>query len=130
MKLKYIILLVLALSFAVIYFVFDPSSALFPKCPLYLTTGVYCPGCGSQRAFHDLIHFNLKGMIQHNILFPFGIIVVIYYFIVSIINRNRKKPITNILNFKITPIIILIIIILYWILRNLPFEPFIWLAPN
>lgn len=47
---------------------FDPSkTAWVPKCPIWLTTGLYCPGCGSQRAAHALLmghwgeafHYNL-----------------------------------------------------------------------
>jgi hypothetical protein len=37
--------------------VFDPAtSGAFPPCPLHFLTGWYCPGCGSLRAFHQLLH--------------------------------------------------------------------------
>ncbi len=35
----------------------DPAaSALFPPCPVRLLTGWLCPGCGSLRAAHQLLH--------------------------------------------------------------------------
>jgi hypothetical protein len=42
---------------APLLFVFDPAaSALFPPCPVRLLTGWLCPGCGTLRAAHQLLH--------------------------------------------------------------------------
>jgi hypothetical protein len=37
---------------------FDPSSAhsVFPPCVFHLLTGLHCPGCGLTRALHALAH--------------------------------------------------------------------------
>ncbi|MFT4778405.1 MAG: hypothetical protein ACJAU0_002606 [Flavobacteriales bacterium] len=44
-----------------VFFTFDPSEAsFFPACPLKSATGLDCPGCGSQRAIHQLLHLNFK----------------------------------------------------------------------
>ena len=41
--------------------VFDPAtSGIFPPCPVHYLTGWYCPGCGSLRAIHQLLHGNLR----------------------------------------------------------------------
>jgi len=41
---------------AALYF-FDPSvGGVFPPCPFFLVTGYQCPGCGSLRALHRLLH--------------------------------------------------------------------------
>src|SRR5438309_10494082 len=46
---------------------FDPASAgIFPSCPLHYLTGLYCPGCGSLRAIHALLHGNLSGACAMN----------------------------------------------------------------
>ena len=40
---------------------FDPAtSGMFPPCPVHYLTGWYCPGCGSLRAIHQLLHGNLR----------------------------------------------------------------------
>ncbi|MFD1467703.1 DUF2752 domain-containing protein [Hymenobacter caeli] len=46
----------LGLGLAAVYFAFDPARHPFPRCPWQWLTGLYCPGCGSQRAFHALLH--------------------------------------------------------------------------
>ena len=36
---------------------YDPEQGgFYPLCPLYLTTGWSCPGCGTLRALHQLTH--------------------------------------------------------------------------
>lgn len=38
-------------------FVFDPACASWlPGCPLHAMTGLNCPGCGTTRALHQLLH--------------------------------------------------------------------------
>jgi len=130
MKLKHYLLFFLVVVIFLVYYFVNPSNInLFPKCPLYSSTGIYCPGCGSQRALHDMLNFKFKEMIGHNFLFLFGIIIIIYHFIVEGILYFKGKD-YNLLYKPKTPIIILIIVILYWILRNIPSYPFTLLAPH
>ena len=76
---------------AVTYGLFDPAKyAFFPKCPfLLLTGGLRCPGCGSQRAIHSLLHLNLKEAFLYNpmviISIPFLVLLGIAFGIRSII---------------------------------------------
>ncbi|WP_456464123.1 DUF2752 domain-containing protein [Lutibacter sp.] len=131
MKLKYIGMLVLGIVLAFLFFYVNPSNVnFFPKCPLYVTTGIYCPGCGSQRATHQLLHLNILGVLQQNILYLFGVLLIAYHLIVTGLNLFFKKHIYNYLYHPKTPIIILIIVIVFWILRNIPYYPFNLLAPN
>ncbi|WP_457611088.1 DUF2752 domain-containing protein [Lutibacter sp.] len=131
MKLKYIGMLVLGIVLAFLFFYVNPSNVnFFPKCPLYVTTGIYCPGCGSQRATHQLLHLNILGVLQQNILYFFGVLLIGYHLIVTSLNLFFKKHIYNYLYHPKTPIIILIIVIVFWILRNIPYYPFNLLAPN
>ena len=38
-------------------YLFNPAeSRLFPPCPFHALTGWQCPGCGSLRAAHCLLH--------------------------------------------------------------------------
>ena len=54
---------------AVVY-QFPPTEyAFYPRCPFYVATHWLCPGCGSTRALHALLHGNLQGALHYNFLF-------------------------------------------------------------
>lgn len=50
------VIVLAGLGLAVLYFLLDPARYPFPRCPFFVLTGLYCPGCGSQRALHALLH--------------------------------------------------------------------------
>ena len=56
---RYLALLAI-LAGALVLYLYDPaSSALFPACPFLTLTGWQCPGCGTTRALHALMHGNV-----------------------------------------------------------------------
>lgn len=126
-----IILIAIALFFVVLlYFSYNPSeSNIFPKCPFYSFTGLYCPGCGSQRAIHQFLHGNIFEGLKHNLLILLLLTVLIYDWSVILFNKYSKNNIKNILHDSKTAFSILIIILLFWIIRNVNFYPFSILAP-
>ncbi len=128
--LKLIFIFLLMSSLGYLYFRYDPiNNLLFPKCPLFVTTGIYCPGCGSQRATHALLHFDIFNVFKSNLLFLPIILLVSYHFGIQIINKILVKNYQSILDHTKAPLIVLIIVMLYWLLRNIPFIPFSFLAP-
>lgn len=63
------LVVVLLLVLAVVYYLFDPStSVFFPKCPFRLLTNLPCAGCGSQRAIHSLLHLDIKQALEYNVM--------------------------------------------------------------
>jgi hypothetical protein len=55
------VLLIIGLVF------FDPTAFRFlPRCPFFALTGLKCPGCGSLRALHSLLHGNFVGAWNFN----------------------------------------------------------------
>ena len=114
-----------------IYSSINPTNVNFlPKCPLYVTTGIYCPGCGSQRATHYLLNLNFIGVAKQNVLYILGFCIIAYHLLIIAINTVFKRRIYNYVYHPKTPLIILIIVLLFWVLRNLPFAPFHLLAPH
>lgn len=98
------------LAAAVIYFIFDPAtSGFFPPCPFKKLTGLECPGCGSQRAFHALLHLRPDEAFRFNPLALVAMPFVVYDQITG------KGPLRH----PQAPWVILGIVILWWILRNI-----------
>jgi hypothetical protein len=51
----------------ILLLLFDPRTAgFFPPCPLYLLTGLQCPGCGTTRALHALVHGDVAAAVDLN----------------------------------------------------------------
>jgi hypothetical protein len=56
----------------IVFWMFDPTdeNMIFWQCPFYKLTGWQCPGCGSQRAFHSILHGELsKAFLFNPLLF-------------------------------------------------------------
>lgn len=53
-----------------LYFFFDPADYLWaPKCVFHSVTGWDCPGCGSQRMIHALLHADFAAAWKANAFF-------------------------------------------------------------
>lgn len=131
MTFKQLSLFIFVIAIALVYVFINPSEVDFlPKCPLYFTTGLYCPGCGSQRATHQLLNFNFFGVLQQNLLYVIGLIIITYHYSIVGMNHFFNKNYYNYTNHPKTPMIVLIIVILFWVFRNIPSYPFNLLAPK
>lgn len=100
---------------------YDPADfQLFPKCPFLYFTGYQCPGCGSQRAVHALLHLNFKEAFDYNalltILIPYMFAGLIFDF--EKIKRQYPK-LRNILFGQTAAIIVLVAVVLFFIFRNI-----------
>jgi hypothetical protein len=52
---------------ALVLYTFDPATpGLFPPCPFPALTGLNCPGCGTLRGLHQLMHGNLAAAFRLN----------------------------------------------------------------
>ena len=112
------------------YFIYNPSEYnIFPKCVFYSETGLYCPGCGSQRAIHQILNGNILTGLSHNFLIILLVLVLAYDAVVISINSTLKKSYKNSLHKSTTTYVILVLVILFWVFRNIDLYPFSILAP-
>jgi hypothetical protein len=119
--------LVILAAVTVLLFFFNPSDAsIFPPCPFHYFTGLYCPGCGSLRAFHQLLHGNIIKALDLNPLMVLMLPVLILLIVLPLI---MKKAVTNSFLKINWGWILFSVIVVFWILRNIPFFPFNILAP-
>jgi hypothetical protein len=102
---------------------------LYVSCTFKNLTGLDCPGCGGQRAVHHLLHFEFGKAIQDNALFIFLIpyLALLFYYEIRRIYFGIPKPRNFFTSNKIIWIF-LIALLVFGILRNLPFYPFNLLA--
>jgi Protein of unknown function (DUF2752) len=111
--------------------VFDPArSGVFPPCPVRYFTGWYCPGCGSLRAIHQLLHGNLRAAWALNpltmILLPFLTYGLASSALFEISGQGLPQPFLRAAWIRALGAAI----ILFGIARNLPLFPFDLLAPG
>jgi len=110
-----------------LYFFIEPKNGNLPKCFFHELTGLYCPGCGVQRSFHALLNEHIFTAIGYNLLFILFLPLIIY-FTLSFVLGKKYSPSSFIYRpaFSFT---VVIVVLSFWVLRNIPVMPFSWLAP-
>ena len=110
----------LLLAGAAVLYGFEPGVArCFPPCPLHSLTGLYCPGCGSLRALHQLLHGHLARAFALNPLLVISLPLLAFL---------RLRP--ALLYRPWFAWSCFAVLLGYGILRNLPWWPFVLLAPR
>ncbi len=74
-----------------VYFFLDPEHHFFPKCPFLWLTSWKCPGCGAQRAVHQLLHGNVLEAIRVNFLFVTAFPYVIFGLVLEYTAWGRRQ---------------------------------------
>ena len=131
-KILYVIVTcIAALSATLLYiFVYPQYAVYFPKCIFHLATGLHCPGCGSQRALVALLNGNVLTAMHDNLLAVILLPFLLYTLFIFFYNLfNSKKIHTKVFNSFLSAKTILILVIAFVILRNIPLYPFTLLAP-
>ena len=82
---------ILLLCAAVVFYTYNPeSTTFFPRCPFLVLTGLKCPGCGSQRAIHALLHADLPAAFHYNALLVLSLPIIFLLLYAEAV--RRKKP--------------------------------------
>lgn len=114
-------LLLLLPAVLFLFYLFDPASdPFFPLCPFRLTTGMLCPGCGSQRAVHSLLHLRLGDAFAYNAL----LILALPYTILGVWlewlgGAKRYPKIQHFFFGRWSALIVLLLVLSFWIGRNI-----------
>jgi hypothetical protein len=111
-------------------FLFDPaSSIIYPPCPFHEITGYYCPGCGSLRSLHQLLHAHPLKALSLNPLMILSLPFLSYILISDYLGSIQTLKSSQLFSSPRSVWILLGIILVFWIIRNIPLYPFSWLAP-
>ena len=101
-----------------VYALFDPATAPFPRCPFLSLLGLHCPGCGSQRAIHALLHADIAGAWRSNALLVLSLPLVALLLVAQAMSR-RWPRLHNALNSRTVIWIVFTVIVIWWIARNI-----------
>ena len=116
--LKITALLFFCVFAAWVYFHKPGESQLLPKCIFYQVTHLYCPSCGFTRALYCVLHGDFWTAFRCNaMIFP----LILAALCIELRPRLAAK------NHVVVPILVLILI--WWLIRNIPLYPFTLLIP-
>ena len=125
--LKIIVFTIAAGAILLLYFFVEPKNGNLPKCLFHELTGLYCPGCGGQRSLHALLHGHILTAINYNLLFVLLLPLIVYFMFIFI--SGKKYSASSFIYKASFSLGIAIVVVSFWILRNIPVIPFSWLAP-
>ena len=109
---------------------FDPNApgSLFPPCLFRTFTGLYCPGCGITRMLHALAHGDVARAFEMNAM-VLAMLPALAVIVANEATARRLLPpalARPLYNARLW----LAAVVLFGVLRNLPWPPFTALAPG
>lgn len=113
-----------------LYFHKPGEISWMPPCFFYEWTGFYCIGCGTGRMCYSLLHLDIITAARCNILALIAVPLIGYTMLrygIKIFTGCDKLP--NPWYHPGFSRVLVFLLPAFWILRNIPIEPFIWLAP-
>ena len=103
----------------------DPSEpGHYPLCPFRAITGLDCPGCGTLRATHELATGNPVAALDQNLLavLVLPILVLAWFGWARRSWRGEPRPAPHA---PWVPYTVLVVVLGWWLVRNLPGVPFL-----
>jgi hypothetical protein len=118
------ILASLAVGGAYLYWFEPGKTGFFPACPFHTLTGFNCPGCGTTRALHQLLHGNLVAAFELNPLTILLLPALAYALVSFSKSAITGRPMPEI---HLPPKLLwlsVFIVFGFWVFRNTPLYPF------
>ncbi|MGO8674568.1 MAG: DUF2752 domain-containing protein [Limisphaerales bacterium] len=116
-----------AVATGLVLFRFDPARCPFyPTCQFHRLTGLQCPGCGSLRAMHQLLHGRLPAALHFNALLVASLPFMGWWAALMMVRLRSGRPLAD----GIRPAWLwcaLAATLAFGVLRNLPLSQLAWL---
>ena len=100
-------IIVAVVGSCLLYFFNPETTAQYPRCPFYALTGLKCPGCGTLRGLHALMHFRFIDAWRVNPAMVVSIPLIISLLI-------SPKLCKNVIVGKV----IVTVVLIWWVARN------------
>jgi hypothetical protein len=109
---------------------FDPnaSDSPLPTCLFRLVTGLYCPGCGITRALHALLHGDVARAWAMNPMLML-MLAVLPPMAWQQLHLSPALPL-SFSRVLMSGKLWIGMLLVFGVLRNLPWAPFAWMAPG
>ncbi|WP_433871856.1 DUF2752 domain-containing protein [Saccharopolyspora sp. CA-218241] len=118
---------VVAIAIATVVVAADPTSEAgfpLPPCPLKLLFGIDCPGCGAARMIYSLLHGDLPAAVHYNAAAVLFVPFFLWTWGGWAWGRWRGRQVRTWEQWRWSPHVALVLIAVWSVARNLPFEPF------
>ena len=104
----------------------DPTTpgGPIPPCPTRALFGLWCPGCGSSRMLYSLLHLDVPSALRYNAVGVLAVVVLLWSFAVWTVGRARDRRYVQWYQWRRSPQIVLVIVLCWFVIRNIPAEPF------
>ncbi len=112
---------IVVVGMLLVFYTLDPAEQpVFPRCPFLLLTGYECPGCGSQRAIHSLLHLDFRAAFRYNALMVVAIPYILVGIYLQYFGGSRRHPkVEKALFGRWSALTVLVLVLVFWIGRNL-----------
>ena len=129
-RVGYVALIALGFAGVAVLYTFDPRNpGTYPICPFLGLTGFHCPGCGTLRALHQLLHGNVVAALGYNPLTFLSLPFIAYSFTDGAMRAFRIKNLRRVFIPHQYIWALFMAVVAFWLLRNVPVEPLTVLAP-
>lgn len=109
-------------------FAVDPNEpGHYPLCPTRALFGIDCPGCGAMRGTHALLHGDVAGMLDHNLLLavfiPLAVVLWSRWLVRAV--RGRRPAVTygQFRRQTTLSVVVLMAVLVFGVVRN--FVPYL-----
>lgn len=105
----------------------DPTTpgGLLPSCPTKALLGLICPVCGGFRMVYSLLHGDLSAALHYNALAAPAAVLFVWGMITWTLSRVRGRPVSGWQHRRWTSPVFAMVLIVWFVVRNLPFIPFV-----
>lgn len=104
----------------VLYLSPPTQSWFLPACPVHAATGLFCPGCGTARALHALLHGRLAEALDANLLLVVLLPVLAALGVLLFTDAVRDNRVRDLRFPPWATFGLLVLVTLFTVLRNLP----------
>lgn len=104
----------------------DPTTpgGPLPTCPTKALFGIDCPGCGGMRMLYSLLHGDLPAALHYNAVSLLLLPLFVWAWVAWTRGRWLGRRQTHWVHWRWTPLTAAVVLIGWFVVRNLPFAPF------